>query len=258
MRITVLAENTTDYSLLKPEHGLSLFIETKNHNILFDTGQSELFYENAEKLKIDLKSVDIAILSHGHYDHSGGISKFIEINDTAPIYVNRRVFEPYFNASDKYIGVDPDLRDSDRMRLIDDEFIIDNSLSLYTCNELEREFDLGSFGLSVMKDSVLCPDDFLHEQYLLIEENDTRILISGCSHKGILNIEKWFTPDILVGGFHFSKLELDEKLEKYAQYLSGFDTDYYTCHCTGVEQYEYMRKFMPRLNYISTGTVLEI
>ena len=99
----------------------------------------------------------------------------------------------------------------------------------------------------------LIPDDFRHEQYLLIEENGRRILISGCSHKGIVNIAEWFKPDVLVGGFHFSKLPLDDALKGYAGFLNSFDTEYYTCHCTGIEQYAFMKKYIDKLSYLSTG-----
>ena len=85
-----------------------------------------------------------------------------------------------------------------------------------------------------------------------------KVLISGCSHKGVLNITNWFVPDVLIGGFHFSKLPLDDKLAEYADYLNKFKTVFYTCHCTGVEQYEFMKKYMENLNYISTGDSVEI
>ena len=107
------------------------------------------------------------------------------------------------------------------------------------------------------QDGALVPDDFRHEHYLLLEENGKRVLISGCSHRGIINIMEWFKPDVLIGGFHFNKLPLDGALRSYAETLASYDTDYYTCHCTGVEQFEYMKRFMPRLNYLSTGGRVE-
>ena len=70
---------------------------------------------------------------------------------------------------------------------------------------------------------------------------------------GILNIAEWFQPDVLIGGFHFSKLPLDDTLKDYAQYLEGFKTEYYTCHCTGTEQYAFLRGQMPRLRYLAGG-----
>lgn len=258
MRITALTENITHNPDLSAEHGLSLYIETGDRKILFDMGQTALFNDNAQKLGIDLSAVDIAVISHGHYDHGGGLGKFLEINKTAPVYISRYAFEPHYNGTEKYIGLDISLKNNDRLIFTGDEQSIRDNLTLFSCNEKERLFSLGSFGLNVLSGGEFLPDDFRHEQYLLIEENGRRVLISGCSHKGIMDISGWFEADVLVGGFHFSKLPLDEKLAEYAAVLNGHKTDYYTCHCTGVEQYEFMKNYMDRLSYLSCGKTIEI
>lgn len=257
MKITVLTENTSN-STLKSEHGLSLYIETEKAKILFDMGQSELFAENAEKLGIDLRNVDFAIISHGHYDHGGGLSKFLELNSKAKIFINKNAFNPHFNGQEKYIGLDIELFDNKRLCFTDDEYKICDGLTLYTCNNKRKSLDLGSFGLNTRENGVFVPDDFRHEQYLLIEENDKKVLLSGCSHKGILNIAEWFDVDIIIGGFHFSKLPLDEKLIEYSKILDNSGKRFFTCHCTGVEQYNFMKKYMRSLEYISTGDSIEI
>lgn len=258
MRITSLAENTSVNENIGAEHGLSLYIETEKCNILFDMGQTELFADNAVKLGIDLSQADIAVLSHGHYDHGGGLKKFLLINDKAPVYINKYAFELHYNGSEKYIGLDISLKDNERFILTDDFCEIKQGLRLYSCNDRLKQFELGSFGLNMMINKKMLPDDFRHEQYLLIEEKGRKILISGCSHKGILNIAQWFSPDVLVGGFHFSKLPLDDTLKGYAEYLNRFDTEYYTCHCTGTEQFSFMKKHMDRLNYLSAGESITI
>ena len=97
MKIISLVENTSVNEEIKAEHGLSLYIEAKKHKILFDMGQTTLFLENAGKLGIDLSQVDVAILSHGHYDHGGGLEKFLEINKKAYVYVNQYAFDAYYN-----------------------------------------------------------------------------------------------------------------------------------------------------------------
>ena len=255
MKITALTENTAACGL-PVEHGLSLFIEQDGRALLFDMGQTDLFAQNAARLGVDLAAVDIAVLSHGHYDHGGGLRRFLELNQKAPVYLSRHAFEPHFNG-ERYIGLDVSLRDSDRLIFTDGVTKIADGITLYSCSDREKVLDLGSFGLNMKQDGKLVPDDFRHEHYLLLEENGMRVLISGCSHRGIINIMEWFKPDVLIGGFHFNKLPLDGALRSYAETLASYDTDYYTCHCTGVEQFEYMKRFMPRLNYLSTGGRVE-
>ena len=253
MKITVLAENTAFDERFEAEHGLSLYIETEHCQIFFDMGQSDLFERNAETCGIDLSKVDFAVLSHGHYDHGGGLKRFLALNHTAPVYLSRFAFEPHYNGSEKYIGLDISLKEEKRLIFTDDSYQIAQGISLFSCNNRSKRLDLGSFGLNMTENGEFKPDDFRHEQYLLIEENGKRILFSGCSHKGILNIAQWFSPDVLIGGFHFSKLPLDDTLKSYAEELNRYHTDYYTCHCTGDEQYRMMKQYMQHLSYLSAG-----
>ena len=263
MKLITLIENTTAQADLTCEHGLSLYIETGTHRILFDAGQSTAFADNAEKLGIDLAKVDFAILSHGHYDHSGGLLRFLELNPTAPIYLHRDAFEPHFNAADKDIGLPPALRDSDRLIFTDDYLEIAPGITLYSCNDRNRPHPADTAGLQMLEHGQLCPDDFRHEQYLLLEENGKTICISGCSHKGILNITDWFQPDILVGGFHFMKLDPDradaEFLSTAAEQLLQYPTTYYTGHCTGDAPYAFLKGIMGNhLHSLTTGSVLTL
>ncbi len=258
MRITALVENTAKNESVGCEHGLSLYIETEQHTVLFDMGQSDLFLQNAEALGLDVAAVDIAVLSHGHYDHGGGLDTFLKVNTQAPVYVSRYAFEPYYNGTEKYIGLDVALKEHPRLIFTNGVYPLGDGLTLYHTSDRQKAFELGSFGLNTVKDGRFVPDAFCHEQYLRIEEAGHRVLISGCSHRGILNIATWFEPDVLVGGFHFSKLPLDETLAAYAAYLNRFDTAYYTGHCTGEEQYRFMKERMERLNYLAAGESVTI
>lgn len=258
MIITSLLENTTSRSGIAAEHGLSLYIETATHRILFDMGQTDLFARNAEVLGIDLMRVDLAILSHGHYDHGGGLAAFLEINHTAPVYLTEAAFLPHYNGTRKYIGLDTSLRGHSRLRVVSGDLSLGDGLTLLSPNGRERKHSLGSFGLTERVGDAFIPDDFRHEQYLLIEEAGRRILISGCSHAGILDIVEWFAPDVLVGGFHVSKMALGEELTALGEALAAHGTEYYTCHCTGTEQYAFLRGQMPRLGYLAGGETVRI
>lgn len=266
MTITSLLENTTARAGIAAEHGLSLYIETATRRILFDMGQTDLFARNAEALGIDLSRVDLAILSHGHYDHGGGLAAFLEINPTAPVYLTEAAFLPHYNGTQKYIGLDTSLRDHPRLRVVSGDLSLGDGLTLLTPNGRTRNHSLGSFGLTERVGDTFLPDDFRHEQYLLIEElieeplseGGKRVLISGCSHAGIQDIVGWFSPDVLVGGFHVSKMALGEGLTALGEALAAHSTDYYTCHCTGVEQYAFLRGRMPRLGYLAGGETVDL
>lgn len=258
MKITAILENTTAREDMQVEHGLSLFIETEHHRILFDMGQTDLFYENARVLGIDPAEADLAVLSHGHYDHGGGLRKFFKINPHAPVYIHRDAFLPHYNGTEKYIGLDPTLKDHPQIIFTGNEYRIDDSLTLCACNNRVKRYPCVPSGLTEKIGDDFIPDDFRHEQYLLIEENGKRVLISGCSHKGILDIAKWFSPHVLVGGFHFSKLPTDEYLTNAAKTLAACPTEFYTCHCTGQEQYNWMKHSMPALQYLSCGQTIYI
>lgn len=263
MRIKVLMENTSCDERFSAEHGLSLYIETGMHKILFDFGQTNLFAQNAALQDVELEKVDIAVLSHGHYDHSGGLKHFLDINSHAPIYMSGFAFEPHYSGENRYIGMDQSLYDNSRFIYVADYYKIDETLSLYSCNNEIPIMPIDNAGLGMVVNDTVVPEDFRHEQYLVITENGKRIVISGCSHKGIINITNYLKPDILIGGFHFSKVDLNEdgkrRLLTTAEYLKASGAQFYTCHCTGVLQYEYMKEIMgAKLGYLSAGDVIEI
>ena len=255
MKIWTLIENTACRDDLTAEHGLSLYIETGNHAILFDTGKTGAFADNAEKMGVDLTGVDMVILSHGHYDHGGGIRRFLEINKTAPIYLSRHAFRNCYS-NGKYIGLDFSLQNCGRLIPVDDRLELDTGITLFSCNGLERPYITDTFGQTVLEEGIHIPDDYRHEQYLLLEEDGQRCLFSGCSHKGVLNILHWFRPDVFLGGFHFIRMDpASRELTEAADILAASPTRYFTGHCTGMDQFRTMQKILgSRLQYVAAGS----
>jgi len=258
IKITALCENTSCQSDILSEHGLSLYIEACGHRILFDMGQTDMFADNAQTLGICLESVDIAVLSHGHYDHGGGLARFFGINQTAPVYLTKTAFEPHYNGTEKYIGLDTSVMTNCRIVMTESKTVISDGLTLLTIPDGKLKYPIRHGGLTKKTAAGYVADDFGHEQYLLIEEHGKRILISGCSHRGIENIMCAFSPDVLVGGFHFSKMPICDELAKTAKELESYKTAYYTCHCTGTAQFEFMKEYISDLNYLSAGQTVEI
>lgn len=259
MRIHCLIENATSLPGLVAEHGLSLLVETDGLRILFDTGASPAFAENASRMGIDLAAVDIAVLSHGHYDHGGGISRFLELNGNAAVWVSPHAFEPHFNATGRDIGLSPALAGHPRLRQAGADITpLAPGITLHRATTLPTTYPHAGEGMGTMAAGTRMPDDFRHEQYLLIEELGRRILISGCSHRGILNIATHFKADYLIGGFHLMKSTAGE-CRRVAEALAHLPTTFYTGHCTGSEAFGILKSRLGnRLHHFSTGQVLEI
>ena len=258
MKITALLENTTRRADIGCEHGLSLYIDTGTHKILFDMGQSSLFYENAIKLGVDLTKVDFAVISHGHNDHGGGLATFLEINKTAPVYVSQGAFIPHYNARGEYIGLDTALRDNPRIKYVSDITAPSNGITLYPFLTKDLIKPISPWGLTELENGTLLPEEFRHEQYLEIKENGKTVLFSGCSHRDILNIVNSFEPTFLIGGFHISKEENSQAVLSLAKELSRYKTFFYTCHCTGLKQYATLKEQAQKLLYLAAGDTIVI
>lgn len=274
MIIKTLIENTSTTNDLACEHGLSLYIETKHHKILFDTGASGLFAANAEKLKVDLGAIDIAVISHGHYDHGGGLKTFLGLNDRAKIYLSSHAFDQHYaNRADggvKYIGLDETLLPNPRFVFVGDTLKIDNELALLSGVKCQRLNPTGNVDLLKQDGTAYACDDFIHEQNLVIRDGEKNVLLAGCAHCGIVNILEHLyrtfhiTPDVVISGFHLynparNENESPDIVAEIAQYLIKKPTAYYTCHCTGLESYGRLKSIMgDTIDYLSSGRTLEI
>ena len=263
MRVHITMENSACSENFACEHGLGLYIETGDTHILFDTGASPAFADNAKVMGLDLSRVDFAVLSHGHYDHSGGIQRFLLENDHAPLYINEKAFGAYVSRKVKNISISADLQSNPRLIRTGDFQKLAENMTLLTCNGEDLKYPIEHHNLYALTGGQLLPDTFRHEHYLVVEEAGKRIVISGCSHKGICNIVHWLKPDVLIGGFHFSKIETEgegrAKLLAAAEELASCNTVYYTGHCTGDAQYDVMKEVMgDRLHRIRAGQTYDI
>lgn len=255
MKIITLVENTCGREGCIAEHGLSLYIETGKHRLLLDTGQTDAVVKNAAAVEADLSAVNTVILSHGHYDHSGGIMPFSRLNSAAQILMQRSAAEPHYNG-EKYIGIDKDVLGLPNVRLLDGDFRPDDELFLFSGITGRRCYPQGNRKLSRIVNGRRLPDDFGHEQCLVITEKGRHFLLSGCAHNGILNILDRYRelfgsePDCVVSGFHMMKRDgehTDEEravILETARELAGMNTVFYSGHCTGVPAFELMKEVM--------------
>ena len=273
MVVKTLMENTSISKDFCSEHGLSLYIETGNHKILFDVGASQFFLQNAKQLGVDITSVDFLVISHGHYDHGGGLETFLKENTKAEVFLHRLAFEKYYaiRLSNKldFIGLDEELKENKRIVFTSDRFFISSGIQVFS-NIVQREpRPKSNNGLLIKHKGQMVDDAFLHEQNLVIEEDGKTLLVTGCAHNGIINILEHFhtlkgrMPDYVIGGFHLSSRsggdEETDAIDRIGKHLIGTKAKYYTCHCTGIEAYEKLKFVMgDSIDYLSAGSEITI
>lgn len=271
MKVITLLENTTCREELCIAHGLSQYIETANHKILFDMGPDEGYLANAEQLGVDLTAVDIAFLSHGHNDHCGGMEKFLQLNDHAKIYVQADAFGDYCvveaDGTARSAGVEPAVAAAyaDRFVKVTGVTVIDGELTAF--DNVEDAFPAVDTSARLQERTAegLIPDKFHHEHNLIIREGDTAVVFGGCAHRGVVNIRDAAAailgrePNALVSGFHLFNLtegnaEGDALIRATAEELKKGTAVYYTGHCTGEHAYGLMETIMgDQLRRITTG-----
>lgn len=244
MRIVTLIENLVYGQGLFAEHGLSIYIETEHQKILFDTGQSGLFIQNAQKLGVEIGDIDCLVLSHGHYDHTGGLYPFLKANSKAKVYAKREIFAPKYHGHNRFIGVIQD------KELLKNRFVPVNSVTelaeeVFIMPEIviRNSADTHFQGMYKKVDDKLIPDEFDDELFLVVKQDDQIHIVTACSHRGITNIcikatEYFGLPvGLILGGFHTknsSADQLDVIMDYFRQLMPK---SIGTCHCTGVDKY---------------------
>ena len=142
MKWTVLADNRTQNPSLQTEHGLSILLETDRHRILLDTGASDVFIRNAERLGIDLSTVDYVFISHGHSDHAGGFRHFLSINERAKIIVSPDAIRgKFFSKRDNLHSITTDWPEGVGERMI----LIDHTQEVADLCRQRRAYDASAF-----------------------------------------------------------------------------------------------------------------
>lgn len=271
MRVVNLIENTEGQEGCLFEHGLSFYIETEKHKILVDTGKTDAFLQNAHVLGIDLTQVDTVIISHGHYDHAGGVMAFAEVNPHAKIYMRDNAGLDYIHVregEERYIGIDKDILKLPQLVPVNGDQEIDEELYLFTDITGRRLWAKSNLELKRKNNLELVQDCFEHEQCLVLTQGEKRILLSGCAHNGILNIlEKYQSiyhsfPDVVISGFHMAqKAEYTEEdvhvIRETARELKKTKSVYYSGHCTGKTAFDLMKDIMgDQLTAIHSGNTV--
>ena len=258
MRIVSLMENTPGCAGCSYEHGLSVYLETEHHKILADTGASGGFLHNAERMDVDLSRVDILFLSHGHYDHAGGILDFVKANPGADIYMQRTAGGDYYAMDPdgpRYIGIDKAILDLPNLHLLAGDYTLDEEVTMLAGIDGRRCWSKSNLSLKRLEGETFRQDSFDHEQALVVRQGQRRILFSGCAHNGILNVLDRFRaecggePDMVISGFHFMKdgaytPEEIRDIQDTARELARMNTVFYSGHCTSQNAFDLMKDIM--------------
>jgi 7,8-dihydropterin-6-yl-methyl-4-(beta-D-ribofuranosyl)aminobenzene 5'-phosphate synthase len=282
MNVSTLIENRAKAgeAALVSEWGLSLHIAVNGRAILFDTGASGAFADNAEQMGVDLAGVDAAVLSHHHYDHGGGLHRFFALNTQAPVFaagpphgactVRVQAGQATFIGIDRAVFEDHATRFRTVRRTVEilpDVFVIPKITDRHPMPDGNRQ-------LHVKQGGQVMPDDFSHELVMVVKERGQLVVFTGCAHNGVLNMLDTVagafggTPiKAVIGGFHLTDAALSNVGSGGRQAIAALGQAImdipvavaYTGHCTGDRSFAILKSVMgERLRGLHTGRCFEM
>ena len=243
MKVTIVVDNI-EHAGIPGEWGFCAYIEQNGKKLLLDTGASNLFAENAEKLNIDLKDIDFAVLSHAHYDHANGMEKFFIIDRKATFYLQE-------GCGEKYIGIPKGItkKYQDRIEYVSGVYTVADGIYLVSHSTPHLE-QIGKKEMMYQKTKLgWKPDNFCHEQSLVLDTDGGLVIFNSCSHGGVVNIineVKAAFPNkkitALIGGFHIFN-HPEAEIRELAKLIKETGIErIYTGHCSKERGYRILRE----------------
>ncbi len=273
VRITILMENDAARPDLETEHGLAYGIETPDTVGLFDTGQSDKILHNAAQLNWDWSRVQWIALSHGHYDHGGGLAAVLQHAPQALVYAHPAAFAAKLSVDDKQqvrdIGmpIDDAVTKSAAADLVLSEGGVTLGKGVRLTGEIPRTcaFEKIPERFQTYLNGNRVQEEFPDDQSMLIDTAEGTIVLLGCAHSGIINILQRVetltnTKSIraLIGGLHLSHASA-ERIEATVKALRQWDiAQFYPNHCTGEAAIRALGETFPKKVFpAQAGTILE-
>lgn len=270
MQATVLVDNISKGELCG-EWGLSIYIEYQGKSILLDTGASDLFLKNAQKLGKRIDKVDYAVLSHAHYDHADGMGAFFAHNGKAKFYLRKGSAENCYAKTwifHKYIGIPKGILEANKERIAwaEGDFALCQGVSLLP----HKTAGLDQIGrknhMYIRTKSGWEADDFSHEQSLVFETERGLVIFNSCSHGGadhiIQEVHKTYPNQriyALIGGFHIYNRTEAEVHELARNIKNTGVKEIYTGHCTGERSYRVLKEELGEMvHQLNAGLVIEV
>lgn len=267
-KITTLCENTIAQAgkNLIGEHGLSFYIETEKNKILFDTGQNLVISNNAAVLGIDLSHIDTVVLSHGHYDHTGGLESLLACNPSFTLLAHPDVFAEKLKRADnsyRFIGIPRsiDVHKQKSIKIKLETKAVQIAPGIMTTGEipLENDFEGIDGGFYFQKCRKITPDTLADDQAIVLDTKKGSVVLLGCSHRGVINTLEQVvkltgrgTIHAVLGGLHLGNAS-DSKLKKIVDHLVGFDLQKIGVgHCTGPRAFVTLSNEFPNKVFLNT------
>ncbi len=273
LRITVLVENVAPAGDLMAEHGLSVWIESGHGCYLFDTGQDLALGANAPKLGITPAMADSVILSHGHYDHTGGLPHVLGLEKCPPVYAHPDAFEPKYACGPGRvphdIGMPHKVKDLVKSRAEIRPVRVPTEVAdgLFITGPIPRRNDYEDSGGPFFADAeCTVPDEFRDDQAVFIDTPGGVVVLLGCAHAGVVNTLEYIREltagsriRAVMGGMHLLSAG-PVRMDKTVAGLKDLAVqEFYPFHCTGREAVDRLyREFPQRCFPFSTGTVFTL
>jgi len=274
IRITIICENSVEPSLSTiGEHGFAAFIETERGSYLFDTGQGFTILHNAQCLRKDLASIKSIFLSHGHYDHTGGLQHVLKLKNKVTVYAHPHIFEKKYarlktNGTDteKYIGMRHtlDYFEKQGAHFRYNRCFAEVGEGMYLTGEIARttDFEKEDARLLINNNGIVMPDRVLDDQALVVRTKNGIVIMLGCAHSGLINTIEFVLDRLkkeklyaLIGGTHLGFLK-DDQLDKTIAHLKQLDFNRIgASHCTGLKAAARLfHEFKDKFFFANVGT----
>ena len=277
IRITVLSENLVGKRVGIGEHGFSAYIETDQGNYLFDTGSGHSIVANSLTLNKDLKSIRKIFLSHGHFDHTGGLPEVLKLKENVDVHAHPHIFLDRIHVikenekeTKRFVGIP---YKKGYLESLGADFILNTDFiqieeGMFLTGEVPRKtsFEKPDPRLFSEIDGKMAQDIFLDDQSLILDTEKGLVVLLGCAHAGTINIlhhvidktgkENFYA---IMGGTHLDFLT-PEQLEESIMALNKLEIEKIgVSHCTGMRAaFRLHQEFGDRFFYGCVGSVLEV